>query len=427
MALYDFLQKMDVLPSAEESKQLEQASEWILAAVRLACVGQHEKASADIGGSYAKGTLAKSNVYDIDVFVRCQDEPHEVLRRLAPILQEVCEHYGMQLMHMHGSREYLRLQYSPQIVFEIVPVKQLKRGKDVENVTDLSYAHVTWVKKKLQQKKLLVREIALAKLFCKAQRAYGAESYIQGFSGYALECLIIHYGSCVRMLRALSRVKKGEKPVIDPARQYRNARQALLLLNESKTRSPAVLVDPTWKERNVLAALSHETFARFQKAGQQFLRKPSIAFFEQKEITREELAEQARQKKAELVTVLLETQKQAGDIAGTKLKKFSEVLARQLSYCFRVVGREFTYRGAHEAIAYFIVKDGKQLLQKGPPVGMKEHVRRFKQQHTKVLVKKGRVYAPLRIENSAKAYLSGFLEQYAVLVKQMDISWVKVV
>lgn len=425
-AEYRFLQDIDVLPSAEEMRQLEQASEWIIAAVRLACVAQQEKASVDIGGSYAKGTLAKSKLYDIDVFVRCHEEPHDVLKRLAPILQEVSEHHGMQLSHMHGSREYVRLHYSPQIVFEIVPVMQLRRGKDVENVTDLSYAHVAWVRKRLQRKKTLAREIALTKLFCKAQRVYGAESYVQGFSGYALECLIIHYGSFVCMLRALVRVKKGEKLVLDPARQYRTARQTMLLLNESKTRSPVVLVDPTWKERNVLAALSRETFARFQKAAQQFLCKPGAAFFEQKEVNGEELAERARRKNAKLVTVLLETQKQAGDIAGTKLRKFSNVLARQLSYCFRVVEQDFIYHGAHEAVAYFIVKRGKQLLQKGPPVSMKEHARRFRQQHSQVIVKKGRVYAALPRERSAREYLAKFLEQYAALVKQMNISWVRV-
>lgn len=427
MVSYRFLSAIEVLPSAEERRQLEQASEWILAAVRLACVAQQEKATVAIGGSYAKGTLTKSKNYDIDVFVRCHEEPHMALERLLPTLREVSEHHGMSLMHMHGSREYVRLWYSPKIVFEIVPVMYLRRGKGVENVTDLSYAHVAWVRKKLLRKRALVREIALAKLFCKAQRVYGAESYVQGFSGYALECLVLHYGSFVRMLHALVRVKKGERVVLDPEEHYRTARQALLLLNESKTRSPIVLVDPTWKERNVLAALSEESLVRFQKAAQQFLTKPDAAFFEQREIRGEELALRAQRKNAELVTVLLETQKQAGDIAGTKLRKFAELLGVQLAYRCHVVEKEFVYQGAHEAVAYFIVKEGKQLMQKGPPLSMKEHARRFKQQHRHTIVKKGVLYAPLPRGTSAVAYVRTFVEQYAPMVKQMDISWVKVV
>ena len=427
MASYRFLSSIEVLPSAEEMKQLEQASEWILAAVRLACVAQQEKATAVIGGSYAKGTLTKSKVYDIDVFLRCHEEPHRVLEKVLPTLREVSERHGMTLMHLHGSREYLRLWYSPMIVFEIVPVMHLRQGKQVENVTDLSYAHVAWVRKKLLRKRALVKEIALAKLFCKAQRVYGAESYVQGFSGYALECLVIQHGSFMHMLRSLVRVKKGERAVLDPARHYRTARQALLSLNESKTRSPIVLVDPTWKERNVLAALSEESLARFQKAGQAFLKKPDAAFFEQKEVNGEELSLLARRKKAELVTVLLETQKQAGDIAGTKLKKFAELLGVQIAYRYRVIGKEFSYQGGHEAVAYFLVKGEKQLMQKGPPISMKVHARRFREQHANSIVKKNVLYAPLHRETSATAYLRKFVEQYAPMVKQMDISWVKVV
>ena len=54
----------------------------------------------------------------------------------------------------------------------------------------------------------------------------------------------------------------------------------MLNLNESKLQSPIVFVDPTFKERNALAALSRETFEKFKKASKVFLRAPSKRYFE---------------------------------------------------------------------------------------------------------------------------------------------------
>ncbi|MBD3252791.1 hypothetical protein GF386_03610, partial [Candidatus Pacearchaeota archaeon] len=54
-------------------------------------------------------------------------------------------------------------------------------------MTDLSYFHVNHILKKIKKNKNLSDEIRLAKKFAYSQNCYGAESYIHGFSGYALE------------------------------------------------------------------------------------------------------------------------------------------------------------------------------------------------------------------------------------------------
>ena len=45
-------------------------------------------------------------------------------------------------------------------------------------------------------------------------------------------------------------------------------------LNSSKLNSPIIPIDPTYKQRNVLAALSKETFEMFQKSCKEFLENP---------------------------------------------------------------------------------------------------------------------------------------------------------
>ena len=56
---------------------------------------------------------------------------------------------------------------------------------------------------------------------------------------------------------------------------YKNKQELLNSVNESKLQSPIVLVDPTFKERNALAALSQETFLRFKESCAKFLRNPA--------------------------------------------------------------------------------------------------------------------------------------------------------
>ena len=456
MVSYRFLKELEVAPSKPELKTLAQASEWIVAALKIALVGLHQRADVLVGGSYAKGTLVTSTLYDIDVFIRCHGEMNELIQRLHSILRELCMQHHLSFEHVHGSREYFRIMYSIEnftaysqlpvkfsngqlprkedishaivhknIVFEIVPVAAIKKGSEYKNITDLSYAHVGYVRKELRKHKNLMHEIGLAKLFCRAQRVYGAESYVQGFSGYALECLVISYGSFLGFLRALVRAK--EQVILDPAKKYKHKREIMLSMNESKLKSPIVLVDPTWKERNVLAALSEETFRRFQKAAQVFLKKPSMKFFMKQEILEEDLLTRARKKKAELLTLHLETTKQPGDIAGTKLKKFADVLARYFAPHFRVVEREFVYVGGHLARAYYFVTPTRGVLIRGPPLSMKEHARRFKREHPHAIIKGGVMFAtPLRIP-SAREFLKMLLVRYEKMRCEMDVSMARVV
>jgi len=77
------------------------------------------------------------------------------------------------------------------ILFEFIPVVTIHKASDAQNITDISPLHVAWVNKHIGK---LRNDIRLAKLFCKAQGLYGAESHIRGFSGYLLELLVIAYG-----------------------------------------------------------------------------------------------------------------------------------------------------------------------------------------------------------------------------------------
>jgi len=195
-----------------------------------------------------------------------------------------------------------------------------------------------YVGKKIKKNKGLADEIILAKSFCHAQNCYGAESYIHGFSGYALELLIIHYSSFKKFLENVIKDKSKDRIIIDDSKFYKG-KKVLQELNESKLNSPIILIDPTYKERNALAGLNNETFTKFKGISKKFIAKPNQSFFEMKNVD-EEMKNKYKDK---LKIISVKTNKQVGDIAGTKSKKFFDFFIYRLNKEFVVGLAEFDY------------------------------------------------------------------------------------
>src|SRR3989338_1845087 len=245
------------------------------------------------GGSFAKKTIIKKDNYDIDIFIMFSEKfKGQNISKLTKKLIKGIK--GVSVIH--GSRDYFQIKNSKDFFIELIPVIKVNEPKKAENITDLSYSHVTYINKKIKNREIL-DEIKIAKAFCYATKTYGAESYINGFSGYSLELLIYYYKSFLRFIKAIA----GHKPrvctrqtslsnsecgleqgkiIIDIEKHYKKKNDVLLDMNSSKLGSPIILVDPTYKQRNALAALSDETFNKFKKAARDFLRNPSIKDFE---------------------------------------------------------------------------------------------------------------------------------------------------
>jgi len=394
MKLKKVLRELDFSVDKLEMKNLEDETSNVVELLKKAA---GKKGEIFVGGSFAKGTLGRSEDYDIDIFVRFL-KSGDLSSELERIVKKVARNIKLGYDKLHGSRDYFRIHVSRKLTFEIIPVLKVRRVSESENVTDLSYFHVNFVKKAL--KKGLERDVRLAKQFCKALGVYGAESYINGFSGYALECLIIYYGGFEKFLKAMVKVK--DKEIIDIKRLYKRKGDILVEMNSSKTAGPLVLVDPTWKERNVLAALNWDSFKKFQDACRKLLKKPSVGMFLVKDVNVSSLEKMACRKKREFVHVRLETDRQEGDIAGTKMKKFAGFLGRELRKWFVVMREEFVYGGGKDADVYFVLKSKREVLRAGPPVKMVKEVKEFRKRNRKTIVKNSRVYAKEKVDCSGK-------------------------
>jgi tRNA nucleotidyltransferase (CCA-adding enzyme) len=339
---------------------------------------------ATIGGSLAKNTLIKKENQDVDIFVEFNSE--EEVASLEKNLKKI-KTKG-KLITVHGSRDYFRIEF-PKVSLEIIPTVVCKNPENAKNITDLSISHVKYVTKKIRRNKKLANEIKLAKIFCSASDCYGAESYIQGFSGYALELLVIQFGSFIKFIKKIEKNK-----IIDPENKFKNENEISRELNESKLISPIILIDPTYKYRNVTAALSKETLEKFIEYIKDFLKKPDIKHFKKKIINKEEIKNYAKRTESKYLEVIIKTKKQEGDIAGTKMKKYFNFLIQQLKNKEQnILIEEFKYGGTgQKAIGYIVVKEKKRLEVRGPEIKRTEAAKKFKKGKKEIFEKKGVIW-----------------------------------
>jgi tRNA nucleotidyltransferase (CCA-adding enzyme) len=217
------------------------------------------------------------------------------------------------------------------------------------------------------------------------------------------------------------------KIVIDIEKQFKNKNQVLMDLNASKLNSPIILVDPTFKHRNVLAALSEETFKRFQKIAGNFLKNPNISFFVPHKSNLEKIEKNSVKKGFEFQQLILETDKQRGGIAGSKLKKFYLHLGKEVGKFFDLKDSGFEYSGKKDAICFFVAKKKNGLLIMGPKISQKESVKKFKKAHNKTFSKNGRIYVKKKINFNLRQFLEKWIDKNKKKVKDMSVDVVKVI
>ncbi len=415
------IEKKKISPDAVVLKELKTKLDDFL--VKLNKEIKQGKIGAEyfVGGSFAKGTVIKKEKYEIDLFLRFDKKYSEEVSSISEnLIKRITKNY----VKIHGSRDYFQIHLGENIILELVPVVKISKPKDAENVIDSSYFHVNYVKKELKRNKKLADEIKIAKAFAYAQNCYGAESYIQGFSGYALELLIIYYGSFEKFLKEL--VKAKGKIIIFNKKDFKNKNEVMLNLNSSKLSSPIVLIDPTFKERNALAALSQETFDKFKSASKEFLKNPSEKFFVKKDVDFDKIKMNALKNKKDFVIVELETDKQEGDIAGSKMLKFYKLLNAELERYFKIKDTDFSYNGSKTSKFYIIAEGKKELLLRGPPVKLENHAAQFKRQHKNAFVKGKNLFAKQKQELKLKDFLRVWRDKNSGKLEEMYVKDMKI-
>lgn len=359
----------ELLPKKEEKKKLEKAVKNFLS--------KFKKYKVSVGGSYAKNTWLSGDA-DVDVFFRFGKGEKNISKELSKILKKKFKKVEL----VHGSRDYYHVKFG-DISFEVVPVLDIRKSSDAENVTDVTLLHVKFVKKNTNVK--LCNEIRLLKQFCKANGLYGAESYISGFSGYVLELLMIHYKNFKNLVRKVG--KWGNKEVIDVGKCYKTKKEAIKKLNPSKKVSPLILIDPVQCDRNVAAALSKKNYEKFIGLCKSY--DGSESFFRKKDVDVNKLKG--------YIVFKVKVKKGKKDIVGAKLVKKLEKLKKEFEKNdFKV----HDYGWKWDKAAYFWFKTDKKVpsfkKHYGPFVKQKEHVKVFKKKWGGVKKEKKRYYVNVK-------------------------------
>ncbi len=344
------------------------------------------KAEIMLGGSVAKGTFLKHK-FDSDIFFRFSRQYTD--ESLSDMLEDMLKPFRRnKLVRIHGSRDYFQLIYK-SVNFELVPVYKITKPEQAVNVTDASPLHVRWIKSQLSKNSKLRDDIILAKMFCKAQGVYGAESYIQGFSGHVIDVLVIYYHGFTNLMKNAAAWKS--KVNIDVMKHGS-------ILDRSKTYSPLILIDPVQPERNAAAALSKEKFEQFKEEAAGFLKNPSEDFFREKKLSLGELKKRAGSNKLIIVKALPDKGKV--DIIGCRLLKAFDYTEKSLKdNDFKIIESGWSWDKRIYAIFWFIIKDiklGRYKTWIGPPLKSKKHVAAFKRKHSSTFEDKGRICATIR-------------------------------
>jgi len=384
-----------IAPSTKEKKELESITSGFLKKLNGKLKGTN--ALAILGGSIAKDTWLKDNK-DVDIFVQFPYNKYKQdSGKLSNILKKVLKEAFTKekIVTMHGSRDYFQIEYK-DIIFEIVPILKIEDASAAVNITDISPLHAGWVNSK---SKKLKNEIRLAKQFCKAQKLYGAESYISGFSGYILEILVVEYGGFEALLKASAKWK--EKTVLDPSNFHKNKNMVLFELNTNKLQSPLIIVDPVDKHRNAAAALGLEKFRLFKSKAKSFLKKADASYFDFQEMDLEELLAKAKKSKLKAVYLEVTALKGKRDVIGAKLLKAFNFLLKELK-AYGVAHSDWDWEEGKPAQFYLLLKKdhlGKEELRRGPPIKIEEHAKQFKKKYKGYFEKDGKLYAKVKIQH----------------------------
>lgn len=247
------------IPTRLEVRKTVEVAEFLLKQVRDEAAKYSEVVDVELGGSYAKGTWLR-NQMDFDIFIKVKTDVDE--KRF----EEIGNKIGFESMKKFKPR--VRYSEHPYVEAEIkgtkvnvVPCYNVEKGQ-WKSAADRSSFHTKFILENLDDEKK--NEVRLLKKFLKGSGIYGAEIAREGFGGYVAEVLIYSYGSFLAVLEAASNLARGQI-IGKPTKEFE---------------TPLVIVDPIDSNRNLGTAISAQNVARFTLASRNFLKKPSLSFFE---------------------------------------------------------------------------------------------------------------------------------------------------
>ena len=122
-----------------------------------------------------------------------------------------------------------------------------------------------------------------------------------------------------------------------------------------------------------------------------------------------------------------ETDKQEGDIAGTKLLKFYNHLTSEIDKYFEIKSRGFEYKNEKTARYHFAAKRKKEIIFNGPMIKQEENLKEFKKKHESIFYKSGKIYARKKVNFSLKEFLRNWEKKNREQIRGMGVIGMKII
>ncbi|AEM39336.1 CCA-adding enzyme [Pyrolobus fumarii 1A] len=332
-------------------------------------------AEVTLQGSVAKGTWLSGDL-DIDVFVLFDREWRAKLNEAKEIFREAFR--DLPVEERYAAHPYIRVLVE-DVWVDVVPALRVRSGLEAETAVDRTPFHTKYILERLDDEKR--DEVRLLKKFLKGIGVYGAEVAVQGFSGYLAELLIVAFG-CFR--NVLEKAARWKPPVvIDIEGHYGGVVDAVL---EKFRDSPLIVIDPVDPRRNVAAAVSVKSLAWFVLAAREYLRQPSIKFFEPPSYPSEphEILSVAGPRAWKILVVRYDVNVRSPDVgwgvARAAARRLVSLLEERGYY---VIDRDAFYceQGRYVLVAVEVLEHPlpQPLPHRGPEVWLEERASRFVQ------------------------------------------------
>ncbi|MBU4246463.1 MAG: CCA tRNA nucleotidyltransferase [Nanoarchaeota archaeon] len=351
---------------------------------------------ADLMGSLAKDTFLAGDK-DLDIFIFFgQNVARETLERKG---LEIGKAVFQKFKSKNYQISYAEHPYTKGVInsfrIEIVPAYEVERAELLQSAVDRTPFHKAFVNEHLKN----TDAVRLLKKFLKANGCYGSDLKTGGFSGYLCELLAIKYGSFENILAASQYWHYQE--VLDVNDHFQTQDEKLAgkrhdfskheyaRLRKKFENQPLIFLDPTDKNRNVAAVLSHKKIAAFVFKARKFLKSPSISYFfkPEEKINTKKFALHQKEKGTDLVIVIFKKPLAIDDILYPQLRKFSSGMAKTMtSEGFDIVDVwEFADVECGIAVELLSKNLPKYLSVRGPSVfNPAEHQDRFVSKYKKV-------------------------------------------
>ena len=131
-------------------------------------------------------------------------------------------------------------------------------------------------------------------------------------------------------------------------------------------------------------------------------------------------------KKYGIILIEATTDRQDGNIAGSKLLKFYNHLNEEINRFFEIKQKEFEYDNKKSAKYFFGVKSRREIISSGPLILQKENAIKFKKAHRNTFIKSGRLFAKEKINFTLRQFIENWKKKNAKKMKEMGVINLKV-